>query len=461
MAEYLTNDADLKKVADAIRTKGGTSAALKYPDGFTSAIGAIKTTPILQAKTVTPAREQQEVSPDSDYDGLSKVTVEAMPTGELGPVQVENHQNLISWASTGGYIEQGTIVRTPISDVMTVQGYERVIPGTSDQNIAENTYAPDGLVVAGDANLTAENIKKDVSIFGVTGTHEGSSLETVQLSVLSASGVHSPMVGYSDAATNDFVKKTFEEISGTVITIPKNSPVVVYSTDLNNPYRSSVIFNKEPFAPIILYRDKQDTTSGMEIYTFSQDGTLTLTQMCLIAGTLITLSDGSTKKVEDITYDDELLVWDFFNGCFTSAKPRWIKVKQTSPVYNKLTFSSGATLGLVGEGGSQGYHRIYNKQAGLFTHTGVPETPIGTITFAQDETEPVLIKQELVNEDVDYYNIITDKHFNLFANGILTSCKCSNMYRIENMKYVGERLMSDEEIEKDFEWREPLKALER
>ena len=43
MAEYLTNDADLKKVADAIRTKGGTSAALSYPDEYVSAINAITT----------------------------------------------------------------------------------------------------------------------------------------------------------------------------------------------------------------------------------------------------------------------------------------------------------------------------------------------------------------------------------------------------------------------------------
>jgi hypothetical protein len=172
---------------------------------------------------------------------------------------------------------------------------------------------------------------------------------------------------------------------------------------------------------------------------------------CLIAGTLITLADGTKKPIEEITYDDDLLVWDFFNGCFTSAKPCWIKIKQTAKVYNKLTFDNGATLGLVGEGGAQGYHRIFNKQANMFTHTGVPETRNGTITFTEDKNEPVLVRQELVNNTVDYYNIITDNHFNLFANGILTSCRCSNLYKIENMKYVGDRIMSDKEVEEYFE----------
>nr|DAU08666.1 MAG TPA: Hint module [Caudoviricetes sp.] len=171
---------------------------------------------------------------------------------------------------------------------------------------------------------------------------------------------------------------------------------------------------------------------------------------CLIAGTLITLANGDKKPVEYITYDDDLLVWDFFNGCFASAKPRWIKIKQTAEVYNKLTFDNGATLGLVGEGGTEGYHRIFNKQANMFTHTGVPETPNGTITFAEDQSEPVLLKQELIHENVDYYNIIADKHFNLFANGILTSCRCSNLYKIENMKYVGDRTMSDKEVDEYF-----------
>lgn len=171
---------------------------------------------------------------------------------------------------------------------------------------------------------------------------------------------------------------------------------------------------------------------------------------CIIAGTLITLADGTRKPIENITYNDNFLVWDFYNGCFSFAKPSWIKVKQTAKVYNKLTFSNGATLGLVGEGGTEGYHRIFNKQANMFTHTGVPETPNGTITFAEDKNEPVLVRQGLVNDTVDYYNIITDKHFNLFANGILTSCRCSNLYKIENMKYIGDRTMSDKEVEEYF-----------
>lgn len=167
---------------------------------------------------------------------------------------------------------------------------------------------------------------------------------------------------------------------------------------------------------------------------------------CIIEGTQITLADRTTKGIEDITYDDELLCWDFYEGKFTSAKPAWITSAHTARQYNLVKFSNGAEVGFVGEGGNVGYHRIYNDEAKCFTHTGVAETPIGTTTFADDMSYPKIVSQEVVNKEVKFYNVGTEKHFNIFANGILTSSRISNIYAIEDMKYVGEQLISDEEV---------------
>ena len=43
VVEYLTTETDLKKVANAIRAKSGTTAKLSFPDGFVQAINSIPT----------------------------------------------------------------------------------------------------------------------------------------------------------------------------------------------------------------------------------------------------------------------------------------------------------------------------------------------------------------------------------------------------------------------------------
>ena len=54
--EYTVNAADLTAVADAIRTKGGTSAELSFPTGFASAIAAISSGAQVASGTVTVSR---------------------------------------------------------------------------------------------------------------------------------------------------------------------------------------------------------------------------------------------------------------------------------------------------------------------------------------------------------------------------------------------------------------------
>lgn len=50
---------------------------------------------------------------------------------------------------------------------------ETITPGTEDQTIAANRYLTGAQTIKGDGNLSAGNIKKGVSIFGVAGTYVG------------------------------------------------------------------------------------------------------------------------------------------------------------------------------------------------------------------------------------------------------------------------------------------------
>lgn len=186
-------------------------------------------------------------------------------------------------------------------------------------------------------------------------------------------------------------------------------------------------------------------TAAIDDFTGVQHYPVLPVYACIIEGTLITLADHTKKPIEDITYDDDLLVWNFYEGKFDSAKPVWITKPRLAHEYNLCKFSNGVEVGFVGNGGNEGYHRIYNDEAKAFTHTGVAETPIGTHTFAEDGSFPELVSQEIVKTPVRYYNIGTKEHINLFSNGILTSSRISNKYAIENMKYIGDRLISEKD----------------
>ena len=169
------------------------------------------------------------------------------------------------------------------------------------------------------------------------------------------------------------------------------------------------------------------TTNVGTIWSTVATGT---TGLCLVAGTRVTLADGSTKRIEDISYSDQIKVWDFDTASFASARALWIKRSETAMAYNELMFGDGSTLRTVDQ------HRIFNKQAGAFTYPMTDDTPIGTITYTVDGAEVVLVGKRVVTEIVDYYNVITDGHMNLFANGILTSCRFSNAYPIHSMRWI-------------------------
>lgn len=204
---------------------------------------------------------------------------------------------------------------------------------------------------------------------------------------------------------------------------------------INNPYNCEQL--DMVFQHLGAELSSDEVSINFIVVAFGEDGTFDFDKgvlktnacMCYIKDTAISLSNGSVKKVQDINYNDVLLVWNFDEGKFDRAKPLWIKKEEKTHNYYKVTLDNGTTIGLVGLNGR--CHRLFNYEDMIFeSATELVNKNVYTLNGIHK-----VISVESVNETIEYYNIITDFHMNCFANGILTSCRYNNLYPIKNMVF--------------------------
>ena len=140
--------------------------------------------PVLEEKTVNSSTLSQEVLPVEGFDGLSKVTVEPY-TLDSKTVNSSTAQQTVTSSADG------------LSSV-TVEPYsldsKAVDPSTSEQVVTSSADGLSSVTVNAvtssiDSNIQAGNIKKDVTILGVTGTYESAptqpNLQDVSVTYLS------------------------------------------------------------------------------------------------------------------------------------------------------------------------------------------------------------------------------------------------------------------------------------
>ena len=160
------NNNNWMAVKQAIENKGVSTSGKTTAD-YDELIGQISGSAVLDTLNVTPTTQAQTILPPSGVDGYSEVNVSAVDASIDSDIVAGNIKSgvnilgVIGTYSGGGSNYQSKSV-TPTADGLTVT------PDTGYDALSS-------VEVAGDSQLIASNIKKDVEIFGVTGTLEGGS----------------------------------------------------------------------------------------------------------------------------------------------------------------------------------------------------------------------------------------------------------------------------------------------
>lgn len=154
------------------------------------------------------------------------------------------------------------------------------------------------------------------------------------------------------------------------------------------------------------------------------------TYTCFKEDTLITLADLKTKKVQDITYNDKLLTWNFDKGEVSTDDVFWIKKEEEADYYYEVTLENGICIELIGSNGK--CHRLFSCESQSFeSATDLVGKKVFTM-FGEFKVK----KCKRIDKPCKYYNVITKNNINLFANNILSSCRYNNVYPIKDMKYI-------------------------
>jgi uncharacterized repeat protein (TIGR02543 family) len=172
---------------------------------------------------------------------------------------------------------------------------------------------------------------------------------------------------------------------------------------------------------------------------------------CLAAGTLITLADGTQKKVEELKLGDKILAWDFVTQSFVET-PITLFVYHGDDSYNvlKLFFEDGSVVKVIGK---HVFFDVTLKEYVTITEDNYEEF-IGHEFLAynvDDYKLSKLVSAEVVVETTGSYAIVTAYYFNAVTDNIISCTPTIPIYELIS-SYVQDDLTFDvEQFEKDVE----------
>lgn len=167
---------------------------------------------------------------------------------------------------------------------------------------------------------------------------------------------------------------------------------------------------------------------------------------CVATGTLVTLADGTYKKVEDLDGSETLLAWDFEKGKIVEAKISLVRSHGVSEYTTAtLAFADGTKVKIIGG------HGFFDIDLDKFVYLDESnyEAYIGH-RFVKDGVTSVseLTSVTVKDEEIGSYSVWTAGSFTCFVNGMLSIGPSGDLFgfgylKLDGLKFDEAALLKD------------------
>lgn len=201
--------------------------------------------------------------------------------------------------------------------------------------------------------------------------------------------------------------------------------------------------------------------SGNTVLSKSAAGTYTFTMpasnvtieasssgSCVTADTLVTLADGTQKRIDQVTYADQLLVWDFDKSAYTVANSSIIENHGYSMnEIIKLNFEDGTTVKVANVHGF--FDADLNKWVDINAKNAADYVGHSFVQVDGNSHKTVkLVSVDVTAEYVEAWSILTADHYNCILEDMFTITPPATeqlaFFEIgEDMKYDAEAKQAD------------------
>ena len=253
--------------------------------------------------------------------------------------------------------------------------------------------------------------------------------------------------------------------SYTIKVTTSNATVKVNGTTVSNNGTVSIEYGATVTVDVTYSKDnsRSTTISGEDGKTYTspfnmpaQNVTISASSSgggCVTGDTLVTLADGTQKRIDALDGTEMLLVWDFYNGEYT-VSPVGAIVYHGYDTVSKVTmyFADGSTINTLQ---GHGFYVVTENKFVIIDKDNVADY-VGCEFVKYDaegnETITVLVDYSIESSYEEVWTIVSAIHFNCVLNGLLTlsptdfpdSPAYLMPFEIGNgMKYEAEKMQAD------------------